>query len=220
MMPRRWGERDLPDLLPGERILWQGKPAWRSVARRVFRWPLVAGYFTVLTLVDMAIIRAHEGPGWPVVDAAKPTVLSGVACVLVLLGLAWAVGRTTTYVLTTQRVVMLFGVALPSMLSIPLHRVAATSARVRRDHTGDIALRLKEGEGLTFAKLWPHVRPWRLGRTEPMLRDLVQVGAVAPLLCRALAACDAGRQAAPAARPEGGGVGGGVARVEEQADAA
>lgn len=190
---RRWGERAAPPLLPGEQVLWQGAPVWRSVARRVFRVPVVAGYFVLLTLVDMAIIRAHEGPGWPAAAASVPTVLSGGACVLVLLALSWGVGRTTSYILTTERVILQFGMALPATLSIPLHRIAASSARLRRDGTGDIALHLKERGGLGFAKLWPHVRPWRFRAPEPMLRDLPHAGALTPLLCRALAACEAAR---------------------------
>lgn len=188
---RRWGERPLPDLAPGERLLWRGAPAWRSVARHVFHLRAVAAYFVLLTLADMAITRVYEGPGQAVLQAALPTALSGGACVLILAGLAWAVGRTTSYVLTTQRVVMQFGVALPATLSIPLHRIVASSVRVRRDHTGDIALRLSERGSLTVPKLWPHARPWRFGAPEPMLRDVPHVGAVAPLLCRCLAEANA-----------------------------
>ena len=66
--------------------------------------------------------------------------------------------------------------------------VAASSAWVRRDHVGDIALRLRPGVEVTLLKLWPHVRPWRFRSPEPMLRDIPGTGAVAPLLCRALAA--------------------------------
>lgn len=197
---RRWGERALPTSTPDERMIWRGAPAWRSVAKHVFRVPLVAAYFVVLTLVDMAITRFYEGPGWPVVHSAVPTVISGVGCVMILLALSWAVERTTNYVLTTERIVMQFGIALPATLSIPLHKVAASSARVRRDHTGDIALRLKEEGKLSVAKLWPHVRPWSLWAPEPMLRDIPRAGEVAPLLCRVLAAGHAAW--AEAERPE------------------
>lgn len=185
--PRRWGERAPPPLAPGERLLWQGAPAWRPVARRVFHVRTVAFYFAGLTLVDMAITRASEGGGWPVVRSAAPTVLTGAACLLILLALAWATARTTRYALTTKRIVMQFGVALPATLVIPLHEVAATAARVHRDGSGDIALRLKPCGAVTLPKLWPHARPWRFRNPEPMLRDLPDAGAMAPLICRALA---------------------------------
>ena len=42
-------EPGLPEPLPhGERILWQGAPAWGSIARRVFHLRKVALYFGVL----------------------------------------------------------------------------------------------------------------------------------------------------------------------------
>ena len=175
-------------MAPGERLLWQGAPEWRSVARHVFHVPAVALYFAALTLVDMLIIRVNEGGGWPVAQAAVPTLLGGCACVLILGALSWAAGRTTRYTLTTRRVVMQFGLALPATLVVPLHRITASAVRVRGDGTGDISLRLQPGGGVTFAKLWPHVRPWRLRSPEPMLRDLRHAAVVAPMLCRALAA--------------------------------
>ena len=194
---RRWAERALPPLAPDERLLWRGAPAWRSVARHVFHAPLVAAYFILLTLADMAITRVSDGMGWPVVHAAVPTVISGAGCVLILLALSWAVERTTNYVLTTERIVLQFGIALPATLSIPLHRIAGSAARVRRDHTGDIALRLKEQGKLSVPKLWPHVRPWSLRAAEPMLRDIPRVGELAPLLCRVLSANQAAWTALP-----------------------
>ena len=115
-------------------------------------------------------------------------MLGGVACVAVLGGLAWWTGRSTRYVVTTRRVVMQFGLALPATLVLPLHRITASAVRVHRDHSGDIALGVPPGTPLAYAKLWPHVRPWRLSRPEPMLRDVPRAGTVAPLLARALAA--------------------------------
>lgn len=91
--------------------------------------------------------------------------------------------------------------ALPATLSIPLHRVAELSVRVHRAGTGDITLRPKPGSGLVYLKLWPHVRPWRLGAPEPMLRAIPQAGVVAPLFCRTLAAAAEARKAAQEPEP-------------------
>lgn len=67
---------------------------------------------------------------------------------------------------------------------------------MRADHTGDITLRVQGDKPLAYAKLWPHVRPWQLFAPEPMLRDVPQAGAVAPLLCRTLVAgAEAARRA-------------------------
>jgi hypothetical protein len=203
---RRWAERRLPLLAPDEPLLWQGAPAWRSVAWRLFRLPWVAAYFVGLTLIDMAITRRAEGTGAPVLHAAVPTLVSGALCVAVLAALAWGIGRTTRYTLTPRRLILQYGVALPATLGIPLHRIASVSARVRDDHTGDICLRLKERGGLTAARLWPHMRPWRFGAPEPMLRDLPGAGQLLPVLCRTLEAAQARALApetppAPALRP-------------------
>ena len=43
--------RGLPAMLPpGERLLWQGNPAWRSLAIRAYHVRKVALYFAVLVL--------------------------------------------------------------------------------------------------------------------------------------------------------------------------
>ena len=49
--------RGLPGVPPpGERILWQGSPDWRTLARTAFHTRLIAGYFAVL--VAIAIVSA------------------------------------------------------------------------------------------------------------------------------------------------------------------
>ena len=56
--------RGLPGLLPaGEEILWQGAPAWQSLARSAFRTRLVAGYFLLLAAWALAsAIVTDSGP--------------------------------------------------------------------------------------------------------------------------------------------------------------
>ena len=186
---------DFP-LADGERVLWQGGPDWRALALRLLHVRLVAAYFAGLTLLDIGIIRNAEGPGLDALTAAVPTMVSGAACVALLAGLAFAVARTTRYTVTTRRVVMQFGVALPSTLMLPLHRIAEAGVRVRRDHAGDITLRLYPGEGIGYAKLWPHARPWRLRGAEPMLRDVPRAAELAVRLSHALTSCAEAKRAA------------------------
>ncbi len=174
-------------LTEGERLIWEGGPDWRAVAARVFHVRVIILYFALLTLVNLAIARTYEGRGWPTIAAAMPTLLAGLGCAVILGGLAWAVGRTTRYTITTRHVVMQFGVAIPATLVLPLHRIAGTSVRVHGDHTGDISLRLFEGEQVPFLKLWPHARPWRILASEPMLRDVPRAAVAATMLSRTLA---------------------------------
>ncbi len=175
-------------LAPGEHLLWQGGPSWQAIAARVFHVRLIVAYFAVLILADMIAARLHHMGRAAALRVGVPGLLTGAATMLILAVVAFAMGRTTRYTVTTRRVVMQFGVGLPATLVLPLHRIAAASVRVRADHAGDISLRLFPGDRIGFAKLWPHVRPWHLSAPEPMLRDVPQAATVAAPLCRALAA--------------------------------
>ena len=180
----------------GEHILWQGGPSWQAIAARVFHLRLIVAYFAMLILADMAAARLHHMGRAASLRAGVPGLLTGAVTMLILVALSCAMKRTTRYTVTTRRVVMQFGVGLPATLVLPLHRIAKASVRVRADHAGDITLRLFPGDRISFAKLWPHARPWHLFAPEPMLRDVPQAATVAAPLCRALAAAaEASRRA-------------------------
>ncbi len=49
------------DLPPGERILWQGKPDWRMLARTAFHTRIVAGYFVLLSVWAVADAVVESG---------------------------------------------------------------------------------------------------------------------------------------------------------------
>jgi len=176
-------EPGLPEPLPvGERQLWQGAPDARVVAREIFHIRAVAIYFAVL-LAWKLFADWHDGVG--LVDAlvgtlkVAPLPLLGLA---ILYGLALAVSRTTLYTLTDKRVVMRIGMVLSVTYNIPLCQVAAADLRKDADGTGDICLRLIDGQRIAYPHLWPHARPWHLARPEPSLRCLHDVAAVASLL--------------------------------------
>ena len=110
---------------------------------------------------------------------------------IVLTGLvvmAALTARTTRYSIDARTVTLRYGVALPATLVIPFAAIEHVGVRIHRDGTGDVALRLKPGPSVFYPKLWPHARPWRLRRAEPMLRCVPDAGVSAALLCRALAA--------------------------------
>lgn len=188
--------RGLPEHLPpGERILWQGSPAWRTVAVRALHTRKVVGYFALLAAWGFVASIVADG-------AAPRAALLSVAGVvpltigaLALLGLyAWLVGRTTIYTITNRRVVMSFGVALPMTVNVPFRIVASAGLRTDPDGAGDIPLALNGREKLAYLALWPHARPWRVSRPEPMLRAVPEAAKVAGILSGALAAA-AGRTA-------------------------
>ncbi len=187
-------------LMADETLVWQGRPHWRAVARDVLHVRLLAGYFGVMLVWEFAVDRAD---GWSPLN----TLWRGVGLMvtgLVVLALCafygWVIARTTRYTVTSERCILDYGVALTATLSVPLRRVAAVAVDARGDGRGDILLTPKPGPRLRYLKLWPHARPWRWSRAEPMLRGVPDVLTVAAAISQAARAAAPGiLHAAPAA---------------------
>ena len=178
----------LPEALPrGEVVLWQGRPDWQDLARRVFHVRKLAVYFAV-------ILGLRATYGWSQGDAAASIAMAlAMLLPLVLLAIslltlfAWLYGRTTVYTITNKRVVMRIGIVLSMTLNLPFKRIASADLRRTDTGLGDIPLRLMKGDKIAFMHLWPHARPWRLAEPEPMLRSLPDSAKVASLLAEAWA---------------------------------
>ena len=180
--------RGLPGPLPaGERILWRGAPTLHGVLLRAFHARLVMLWFAGAATV-LAIGAAASGGPARAFAVAGPTLLIGLGALGLLTFLAWLVQRTTVYTLTDRRVVMHVGIALPITLNLPLTRIESADLRLFADGSGDLPLRLPPGERVAYLHLWPHARPWRVSRPEPMLRSVPEARSVAALLAPALAA--------------------------------
>lgn len=174
-------------LPPGERLLWQGTPDWRRLAIDAFHCRKVAAYFAVIMLF-VAIGDITGGAPWPVlIDNLLLTFWLGVGAVGLLTLLAWLSARSTIYSITTRRVLVRFGMALTMTVNLPFARIAGADVRVDDHGVGDIPLRLTERDRVNYLVMWPHVRPWKLARPEPMLRALHEVRDTAALLARAVA---------------------------------
>ncbi len=197
--------RGLPGMLPpGETLLWQGAPDWRRLARDAFHVRLVAIYFGLL--LAWAVIDALAGSATSPIGLVTTAVLGAVALGL-LCGLAWVSAKTTVYSITSKRVVLRFGMALPKCVNLPFAQIGAAQLAANSDGTGDIALALT-GKGLGYLVLWPHARAWKLAQPEPTLRSLPDAAKVAALLADACAAVVAGTrhsEATAAAEPQFGG---------------
>ena len=173
-----------PDL---QRAVWSGRPSWRSSALHVWKMGWVAAYFTLL-LADGARLALTAGHGSPSAWSGELRLLAAAAIVLTGLAVMAALtSRTTRYSIEARTLTMRYGVALPARLVIPFAAIEAVGARVHRDGGGDVALRLRSGQAAAYAKLWPHARPWRWRRAEPMLRCVPDAGLAAAILCRRLA---------------------------------
>lgn len=176
----------LPERLPaGEKILWQGSPDFSDVALRIFHLRKAAVYFAVLLMLR-AGLALNDGGGlvdalvalaWPL-----PLALTALAS---LTALAWMTAKTAVYTLTDKRLVMRVGIVLTLTFNIPLSQVRSAALRRGNGRSGDIVIELGGPDHIAFLHLWPHVRPWRLARPEPMLRAVHDAPHVAALLSQA-----------------------------------
>lgn len=197
---------DVRDLLPGERVLWQGRPAWQALARDVLHVRWVALYWALFLIYGAYTDRSQGlGPAATLL-AGLPSLVLGMGMLGACAGFAWACARTTHYTITTERCIFSFGMALTATLSLPLRRIAAVAVTTQGDGSGDIPLALKPGPKVAFLKLWPHARPWRFQRPQPMLRGVRDAAQVAALLGQAVDAVSPGRFAAVPGKPARSGL--------------
>ncbi len=176
----------LPGALPpGEHIIWQGAPIRARLTRTAFHTRSVALYFGLLVLVGTAFALPNAGRGAAAFTGPVLTAAFGFAA-LGLLGLfGWASARSTIYTLTNKRIVIRAGIALPTCINVPLSLIESADLRMFDDGTGDIPMKLKRGNELGYAQLWPHARPLRINHAQPMLRSIADAQRVATLLARA-----------------------------------
>ena len=181
--------RGLPaHLPPGETLLWQGEPDLRAMALRVFYVRKVAIYFGLLVAYRLAS-ALHDGASLlGAAKAALPLTGLGVAAVLILAALATLVCRTTVYSITSRRVVMRIGVALPITFNLPFKTIASASLKLQGQGVGTIPLVLTDSNRLAYLVMWPHARPWRTAKTEPALRFVPDAAKVAQILAQAVSA--------------------------------
>jgi len=165
----------LPDYLPeGETLVWQGRPTVAAMARRVFFIPHLALYFGLL-IAGHAVYRLMEGVSAAQVMGTFVWQAGLAATVLVLLAwLARSYAASVMYTLTSERLVIRSGVALPMMVNIPIEQITAADMRVYRDGTGDIVLTPIADRKLHWVLLWPNVSAWYSRPIRPLLRGLAE----------------------------------------------
>ena len=164
----------LPERLPeGERLLWQGRPDWRVLARRVFHLRPLALYFGAILAFSGLNVRPprHAGDRGPARTALLIAGWSLVPFALVTL-YAWGIGRSTVYTVTTEA----GGDALrrgaaddgePALRPHRRRRVPPGAGRLRRHRAATGAGR--EARLPADVAACPSLAP---GRAEPMLRGL------------------------------------------------
>lgn len=176
--PKAFGDR-MGTPQPDERVLWKGRPQRGLLARTAFHSRSAGVYMAALVTIALLLGRN---------DAAIVAALLGLALAAILNLLAWASARSTLYILTDQRLIMRIGIAIETRINIPLKQITAAHLAVRtKDGHGDIAFELAGERLLGTLLLWPHVRPWRYARPEPMLRSVPNAAALAQTIAEARA---------------------------------
>ena len=177
----------LPESLPaGERLLWQGSPDWRALARDAFHVRGFAVYFGLLLLWRAGNVVGGGGSALDVAVAVGwllPLAALGVG-LFALIGFLTA--RTAVYTLTNRRIVMRVGIVLTVTFNLPFAKIESVDLRRRADGTGDLTLKLSGSDNIAWLHLWPHTRPWHVKRTQPMLRALPEAHRVGTLLAAAI----------------------------------
>ena len=189
---------DAAELPQGERVILQTKPDWWRLALSAFHLKAIAVYFILFALWRFGAAIHDFGStalGTERVLGMLPSFGIGIALLLLL---AWFTARATSFTLTDRRLVMRFGVALPSQLNIPLADIDAAGIHVHADASADIPVSFREdAKGRpSYFQLWPYARPLKLFAAEPILRAVPEGERVARLLAETLMSLQGGERRA------------------------
>ncbi len=193
----------LPAMLPaGESLLWQGSPRWKTLAVRAYHVRKVAVYFCLLVLWRIAVgVHNQHTLAAIAVSCVFLLTLGGLA-IGVLSLLAFLNARSTVYSITTRRLLLRHGVAVPLTMNIPFKLIESADLQNFADGTGDISVRIENGQRIGYLITWPHLRPGQITRPAPCFRALTDAAHAAELLGAALAAESKASANTPAAAPE------------------
>ena len=180
--------RGLPARLPaGERLLWQGSPRWTSLAVRAYHVRKAAVYFALIVAYRIAIgIRDGHSAATILLSCAFILTLGAVGIGLLAL-LAYFSAKATVYSITTQRVLLRHGVAVPMTMNVPLNLIDAAEVKMAADGSGDIAMRVARDQRVGYLITWPHLRPGFVAKPQPSFRALADAECAADILSNALA---------------------------------
>lgn len=174
--------KGLPELPPeGEYILWQGNPDWWALSREALSLWWVVGYFVLLAFWRFGTLVDQTSVATAIVASAPLLILGAVVAALLVLT-AYIQARSTVYTITNRRIAMRIGAALTVTLNLPFSKIARADLGLRPDGTGTIAMELMGDTRMSYLVCWPHVRPWRMARTQPALRCIPDAASVARLL--------------------------------------
>lgn len=185
----------LPEMLPqGEVLLWQGQPASYAFAQHVFHIHKVAIWFCLIMgwrFISLTMGSSGKVDGVALFSLMLTPMLAFVVSVALLYALAALYARTTVYSITSKRVAIRSGLAVPITLNIPFSKIYSAATKTYRNGTGNIVLDVRQKPGvsarMSYVVLWPHVRPFHFLKPQPMFRCVPELEKVSALLREAVA---------------------------------
>jgi hypothetical protein len=195
----------LPEQLPkGEQLLWQGSPDPKALALDAMRLRSVGAGLAVLTIWRGAA-GWHDGETAAAIASTVSGTLLFAALALTILAVSGVLmARGTVYSLTSRRLVIRHGVAMPMSINVPFSKIESASLSEGSDGIGNVAFQPHARSRTSYVTLWPHARPWQVIRPEPMLRCIPNAASVAHLAAQAMAqalATEVGTADAVSVRP-------------------
>lgn len=177
----------LPALLPrGEKLLWQGRPDWRLLARQAFHVRAVAIWFAALMGIQLTLGVRDGASGAELLGTVAWYTVLGAVAVGVLTLIAWGYARSTMYSITSRHLIVRSGIALSTTVTIPFGLVQSAAVKRYERGYGDLPIEIQPGTHVSWLMLWPHVRPWCMARPQPMLRAVADIDDVVTVFTRAL----------------------------------
>jgi hypothetical protein len=171
----------------GETLLWEGRPDLSAIAFRVLHLRLLVVYWGVVAAGFVAFgLAGGKGGGALAADLAWLVVVGLLGSGILFL-FATAIRRSTTYALTDRRVVIRLGMAFPSVLNLPLHRIDAVDYRPTGARHGEVVLSPAGGEQVGWLYLWPHAQPRAFRNPKPAFRALSGAEEVGRMVAREVA---------------------------------
>ncbi|MBI1391962.1 MAG: PH domain-containing protein [Alphaproteobacteria bacterium] len=175
----------LPAALPeGEDIVWQGRPNAIALVVHAFHVRFVAAYFVAFGAWSAANAMAGGASLGAAMSRGAAMIAAGMLAIGILSFIGFAMSRAAIFTVTTKRVMIRHGVAIPKFINLPFAQIEAV-ATARKGGSTDIALNISKGGGAPYLHLWPFARPLRIGAPTPLLRALSAADADAA--CAAIA---------------------------------
>jgi hypothetical protein len=179
----------LPAPLPkGEQLLWQGSPDWKSLAIRAYHVRKVALYFLALMVWRIGVGVVYSQSILGVAISCAFLFALGALGIAILCLLAYASARSAVYSITSKRILLRHGIAVPLTLNLPFKVIESADLKVFSDKSGEIAIRTFGDQRVGYMITWPYVRSGHITRTQPTFRALPDAARVAATLGSALSA--------------------------------